>query len=122
MLAISSLFVIFAVVYFFFPRVFRRRMSDALGQIHFWANVIAVILNFAIPIFFNLTFHSPPSDSKLGKIVRAFGTGLHSFAWEIGALLLAQAFFLVNLLWSIFKSKKEFAPTTSSANSVSSEI
>jgi hypothetical protein len=50
------------------------------------------------------------------------GPGLNSFAWEIGALFLAQAFFLVNLLWSIFKGKKEFAVTTSSANSVTSEI
>jgi heme/copper-type cytochrome/quinol oxidase subunit 1 len=121
-LAISGLFLIFSLVYFFFPRIFRRRMSDVFGRLHFRANVIAVFLQFAIPVFFNLTFHAPSGQSKLGKLVQAFGTGLNSFAWEIGALALAQVFFLVNLLWSIFKGEKLFTSATTSAISVIGEI
>ena len=120
-LACSGLFFIFALAYVFFPRVFRRQMNERLGRLHFWANVIAVLLLLAFPIYFNLSLHSPSGESKRDRFFRAFGASLHSFAWEIGAMLVVQALFLGNLLWSIFGGQKLFRSTTINSSTVSNK-
>src|SRR5260370_10253668 len=89
-LGCSGLFFVFALIYFFFPKLFHRQMNKKLGRSHFWANVIAVFLLLAFPIYFNLSLHSQPGESKLDRFFRAFGGSLDSFAWGIGALLIVQ--------------------------------
>ncbi|CAA9404639.1 MAG: Cytochrome c oxidase polypeptide I, partial [uncultured Phycisphaerae bacterium] len=42
----SSIFGIFAALYFWYPKMFGRLMSERLGQVHFWGTFV----------FFNLTF------------------------------------------------------------------
>ena len=43
-LVCSGLFFVFALSYFFFPKIFHRQMNDKLGRFHFWANMFAVFL------------------------------------------------------------------------------
>jgi heme/copper-type cytochrome/quinol oxidase subunit 1 len=121
-LACSGLFFAFALTYFFFPKIFHRQMNEKLGRFHFWANMIAVFLLLAFPIYFNLSFHSQPDESKLDRFLRAFGRSLDSFAWGIGALLTVQVLFLGNLLWSIFKGQKVSRPTITESTAASSEV
>src|SRR6267143_879887 len=75
-LGCSGLFFGFALAYFFFPRIFHRRMNRVLGQIHFCMNLIAFLVLLALPIYFNLAFHSPPDETTLGRVLRAFGSGM----------------------------------------------
>jgi len=121
-LVCSGLFFVFALTYFFFPRIFHRQMNRKLGRFHFWANMIAVSLLLVFPIYFNLSFRSQPGESKLDRFVRAFGASLDSFAWEIGAMSIVQVLFLGNLLWSIFKGQKVFRPTIPESTAASSKI
>jgi hypothetical protein len=102
-LACSGLFFVFALAYFLLRRVFRCQMNEQLGRLHFWANTIAVFLLLAFPVYFNLSFHSPPGEPKLDRFFRSFGASLDSFAYGIEAMLVVQALFLGNLLWSIFR-------------------
>jgi heme/copper-type cytochrome/quinol oxidase subunit 1 len=111
-LACSGLFFAFALAYFFFPTIFHRRLNRVLGQIHFWSNVIAFVLLLALPIYFNLVFHSPPDESKLGTAVRAFGSAMDSFFLGIEVLAIIQILFLANVLWSAFKGERTSGPTT----------
>jgi heme/copper-type cytochrome/quinol oxidase subunit 1 len=109
-LACSGLFFGFALAYFFFPRIFHRCMNRMLGQIHFWLNVIAFLVLLAMPIYFNLVFHSPPDETKLGTAFRAFGSAMDSFFLGIEVLAIIQILFLANVLWSAFKGKTTFEP------------
>ncbi len=121
-LTCSGLFFVFALTYFCFPKIFHRQMNEKLGRFHFWANMLAVFLFLAFPLFFNLSFHSQPGESKLDRFFRAFGASLDSYAWGIGALLIVQVLFLGNLLWSIFKGQKVIRPTTTGSTAASGEI
>jgi heme/copper-type cytochrome/quinol oxidase subunit 1 len=111
-LACSGLFFRFTLAYFFFPRIFRRCMNRMLGQIHFWLNVIAFLVLLALPIYFNLIFHAPPDETKLGTAFRAFGSAMDSFFLGIKFLATIQILFLVNVLWSAFKGERTSGPTT----------
>jgi hypothetical protein len=102
----SGLFFVFALAYFFFPRIFRRRMNEVLGQIHFWLNVTAFLVLLALPIYFNLIFHSLPDEAKPGRIFRAFGSSVASVALGIQILAAIQIFFLANGLWSVFRGER----------------
>jgi cytochrome c oxidase subunit 1 len=42
----GSVMAIFAGIYFWFPKVFGRRLSEPLGKIHFWLYVIGFVLTF----------------------------------------------------------------------------
>jgi len=118
-LGCSGLFFAFALVYFFFPRIFHRRMNRVLGQIHFWLNVIAFLVLLALPIYFNLVFQSPPGETKLERGFRAFGSAMDSFFLAIEVLGIVQILFLVNVLWSVFKGEKASGPAMLDPFSVS---
>ena len=111
-LACSGLFFGFALAYFFFPRIFHRCMNRMLGQIHFWLNVIAFLVLLALPVYFNLVFHSPPDETRLGTAFRAFGSAMDSFFLGIEVLAIIQILFLANVLWSAFKGERTSDPTT----------
>ena len=105
-LTCSGLFFAFALAYFFFPKLFHRRISEVLGRVHFWLNVIALFVLLSLPIYFNLVFQSPPGETKFQRIVRAFGSSMDSFFWGIQVLAVVQIVFLANILWSIFKGER----------------
>lgn len=111
-LACSGLFFALALSYFFFPRIFHRRLNRALSQIHFWLNVIAFLVLLALPIYFNLVFHSPPNETKLGTAFRAFGSAMDSFFLGTEILTIIQIVFLANVLWSAFKGERTSGQTT----------
>ena len=105
-LVCSALFCTIAIVYFYFPRVFRRQLNELLGWLHFWANVISLFLLLLIPIYFNLAIESPASESKAERFYRAFGASVSSLLISIQLLALVQILFIGNLIWSSFKGKK----------------
>ncbi len=103
LLVAAAVFSAFAVVYLAFPLIFRREISSALGEVHFWMSALAVLLEFALTYWFNLTFKTRPDESRLDIFFHAFGASLDATSWAIYVFLLAQVIFVVNLLWSAFK-------------------
>jgi cytochrome c oxidase subunit 1 len=101
------LFGIFAGVYYWFPKIFGRMMSEALGKIHF-------ILTF---IFFNLTFFPMHFLGIGGHMRRIYNPmqydflqplqGINTFI-SISAFLLGavQIFFVINFIGSLFFGKR----------------
>jgi hypothetical protein len=94
----------------------KRKSHALLGQLHFWANLIAFFLLLAFPVYFNLTFRSPVGESKTDRFFRAFGASMDSFVWGIQVLGIIQILFLGNILWSIFMGEKLFRPATSASS------
>ncbi len=102
-MAVASLFGVFAGTYFWFPKMTGRMMSEGLGKLHFWLTFIGVYCIF-MPMHYlglagNVRRYSAFVDDYLIPLIP-----VHKFI-TIAALLTgaAQFIFLFNLIWSRFK-------------------
>jgi cytochrome c oxidase subunit 1 len=98
----GSLFAAFAGIYYWFPKMFGRMMSETLGKIHFF-------LTF---IFYNMVFFPMHILGVGGHMRRIYDPTQYEFlqplqpinvfiTMSLFALGLAQIPFLVNLGWSL---------------------
>ena len=101
------IFALFASVYYWFPKMFGRMMSEPLGKIHF-------VLTY---IFFNLTFFPMHFLGVGGHMRRIYNPTQYEFlqplqdwnvfiTWSALSLGLSQLPFLINFCWSLFAGKK----------------
>jgi cytochrome c oxidase subunit I len=102
-MAVASLFGVFAGTYFWFPKMFGRMMNEPLGKLHFWLTFIGVYAIF-MPMHYlglagNVRRYSAFVDDYLIPLIP-----VHKFI-TVAALLTgaAQLIFLFNLIWSRFK-------------------
>jgi cytochrome c oxidase subunit 1 len=99
----GTLFALFAGVYYWYPKVTGRKMSEALGRLHFWPSLL----------FMNCIF-MPMLFQGLAGVSRRLSDGgaSYHFAGDVGglnrmisysawALAVAQIPFLVNFFWSL---------------------
>ena len=101
------IFALFASIYFWFPKMFGRMMSEKLGKIHF-------VLTY---IFFNATFFPMHILGIGGHMRRIYNPMQYEFIQPMqdinvfittSALILglSQIFFVANFFWSLFGGKK----------------
>jgi cytochrome c oxidase subunit I len=102
-MAVASLFGVFAGTYFWFPKMFGRMMNDTLGKCHFWLTFLGVYCIF-MPMHYlglvgNVRRYSAFVDDYLAPLIP-----VHRFI-TIAALLTgaAQLIFFWNLIWSRFR-------------------
>ena len=118
-MASSVLFAIFAATYYWFPKIFGRFMSEALGKWHFWLTFIGVYAVFI-----------PMHIMGLGGTMRRIYSP-HAYQylqqwtpWEkalsiFGLILIgAQLLFVVNFFWSLFKGRRATDPNPWQANTL----
>ena len=104
----GTIFAMFAGIYYWFPKITGRKMSDFLGKLHFWPSFI-FINGIFMPMFIQ----------GLAGVSRRLWDGGQQYAhaqpvleWNtfmsISAfgLLFAQLPFMFNLFWSIKKGQK----------------
>ncbi len=104
----GTIFALFAGVYYWFPKMTGRKMNEVLGHLHFWPSLIC--MNF---VFFPMLLQG------LAGMNRRMYDGGASYTHNQSVLQLnevitvaafimaaAQIFFIVNLLWSMFKGPK----------------
>jgi cytochrome c oxidase subunit 1 len=114
----GTIFALFAGIYYWYPKITGRMMSEFWGKIHFWTSLI----------FMNLIFQPMFKQGMAGMLRRmadggaqysqmAHGDfkgglmpdvmGLHKWIlWAAVCLALAQIPFIINLFWSISHGKK----------------
>jgi cytochrome c oxidase subunit 1 len=102
-MAVASIFGVFAGTYFWFPKMTGRMMSEPLGKLHFWLTFIGVYAIF-MPMHYlglagNIRRYSAFVDDFMIPLIP-----VHKFI-TIAALLTgaAQLIFLYNLLHSRFR-------------------
>ncbi|MGB6393726.1 MAG: cbb3-type cytochrome c oxidase subunit I [Candidatus Acidiferrales bacterium] len=102
-MAVASLFGVFAGTYFWFPKMFGRMMNDTLGKWHFWLTFLGVNCIF-MPMHYlglagNVRRYSAFVDDYLAPLIP-----VHRFI-TVAALLTggAQLIFFFNLAWSRFR-------------------
>ena len=105
-MGVASIFAIFAGLYYWFPRMWGRRMSERLGKWHFFLTFIGVHLIF-IPMHFVGLVGNPRRypDFKdvefLGALIPMHKAISHSAMWTG----LAQLLFSWNFFRSMFKGE-----------------
>jgi cytochrome c oxidase subunit 1 len=111
-MGVAAIFGMFAGIYFWFPKMFGRMMSERLGRIHFWITFVGVYSIF-IPMHIMGIVGMPRRYSRFaenGQQIYGFLESLHPLVLfvTVAAVItfFTQFLFLFNLLWSLFKGKK----------------
>src|SRR5882724_12734442 len=106
-MGVAATFAILGALFFWFPKMYGRRLNESLGKIHFWLTFAGVYCVFMPLHWLGLLTHANLySGSRIAAIsamvapVRAFITVAAIF------LVLAQGIFLFNFLWSLFRGEK----------------
>ncbi|HUS10794.1 MAG TPA: cbb3-type cytochrome c oxidase subunit I [Pyrinomonadaceae bacterium] len=106
-MGVASIFGMFAAIYFWFPKMFGRFMSERLGKIHFWITFVGVYCIF-VPMHTMGMVGMPRRYSEFGQY--EFLARLHPLVVfvSIAAIItvFTQLLFYFNLVWSAFKGKK----------------
>ncbi len=117
----GTIFAIFAGVYYWFPKMTGRRMSEFWGRVHFWGSLIFMNLIF-MPMFAQgmagmsrrmsdggatYSLANPDNaDVTVGTFsdtIMGMNVSISAAAW---AMLVAQLPFIVNLFWSVKHGEK----------------
>jgi cytochrome c oxidase subunit I len=103
----SSLFGIFAGIYFWFPKMFGRRMNETLGKIHFTGTFIAGNCTFFPMHILGAAGHMRRITDPLQYVWLRDLQPLNQFI-SVNAFCLGtiQIFFLVNFFYSLFWGQK----------------
>jgi cytochrome c oxidase subunit I len=109
-MAAALLMSLFAAIYFWFPKMFGRMMSEALGKLHFWLTFLPLNV-----VFFGMLligFHGmqrrlyDPSVYDFLKPLLPLNRAVSQAAFLLGA---AQLIFVVNFFWSLARGPRASA-------------
>jgi cytochrome c oxidase subunit I len=111
-MGVAAIFGMFAGIYFWFPKMFGRMMSERLGKVHFWITFIGVYCIF-IPMHIMGIVGMPRRYSQFeegGQQIYEYLRSLHPLVLfvTVAAIVtvVTQLLFFFNLFWSMFKGKK----------------
>ncbi len=106
-MGVAATFAILAALFFWFPKMFGRRLNESLGKIHFWLTFAGVYCVFMPMHWLGLIAHSRVSPATPLASAFAAGSAIRNFI--TAAILLtvfAQGLFLFNFLSSLFRGEK----------------
>lgn len=104
----GTIFALFAGVYFWYPKVTGRKMSEFLGKIHFFGSIICMNGIF-MPMFLqgiggmHRRWYDGGATYELAKPLLHFNNAIW---WAAVGLLVFQVPFIFNFVWSFFRGKK----------------
>ena len=101
-----TLMATFGAIYFWFPKMFGRMMSEGLGKLHFWFTFLPFFIIFFMQHFLGLQ-GAPRRYYAFTAYDYLQQTRGQNMVISIAAMVLisAQVFFLVNFAWSLFKGR-----------------
>jgi len=103
----GTLMALFGGIYYWFPKVTGRKMSDALGKLHFWLTFVFINCVF-MPMFIqglagvSRRLYDGGAQYAHAQGVLHLNVFMSVAAWCLG---LAQILFIVNFFWSMRKGK-----------------
>ena len=106
-MGVAATFAILGALFFWFPKLFGRRLNESLGKLHFWLTFAGVYLVFMPMHWLGLLSHANIYSGSRGVAIAAMVGPARSFI-TVAALVtvFAQGIFLVNFLWSLFRGEK----------------
>ncbi|HKV23677.1 MAG TPA: cbb3-type cytochrome c oxidase subunit I [Candidatus Acidoferrum sp.] len=102
-MGVAATFALLAAFFFWFPKLFARRLNEALGKAHFWLTFVGVYLLFMPMHWLGLTASAGASAAPAGV---SLAHSLRSVVTLATVLTVsAQALFVVNLIGTLWRSE-----------------
>jgi len=99
-MGVAATFAILAALFFWFPKMFGRRLNETLGKLHFWLTFAGVYLLFMSMHWLGLV------DRASNLTSSAAIHGLRTFLTVVAlATIAAQVLFFVNFFWSLLRGE-----------------
>jgi cytochrome c oxidase subunit 1 len=106
-MGVAATFAVLGALFFWFPKLFGRRLNEPLGKLHFWLTFAGVYCVFMPMHWLGLIAHSRVSAGGALASVAAAGSSIRTFiTFAILLTVAAQVLFLINFLWSLFRGEK----------------
>jgi cytochrome c oxidase subunit 1 len=106
-MGVAATFAILGALFFWFPKLFGRRLNESLGKIHFWLTFVGVFLVFMPMHWLGLVSRANIySGSRATAITGMVGPGRAFISVAAILVVFAQGIFLFNFLWSFFCGEK----------------
>jgi cytochrome c oxidase subunit 1 len=106
-MGVAATFAILGALFFWFPKLFGRRLNEPLGKIHFWLTFAGVYSIFMPMHWLGLVSHTNiNSGRRIAVIAAMVGPARTFITFAILLTVAAQVLFLFNFLWSLFRGKK----------------
>jgi cytochrome c oxidase subunit 1 len=103
----ATFFAGFAGLYYWFPKMFGRRMSEPLGKLHFWATLIAFNAVFLPMFVLGMGGHMRRIyDPTNYEFLRPLQPVNQWITWAAFGLFAAQLPFVANLVWSLVAGER----------------
>jgi cytochrome c oxidase subunit 1 len=116
-MGVAATFAILGALFFWFTKMFARRLNETLGKLHFWLTFAGVYCVFMPMHWLGLMAHfgaatggqaavGSPASSCVAPLALP-GASLRTFVTVATILTLAaQALFLVNFVWTLWRGEK----------------
>jgi cytochrome c oxidase subunit 1 len=106
-MGVAATFAILGALFFWFPKLFGRRLNEPLGRVHFWLTFAGVYAVFMPMHWLGLITHSRISSASQLQAFTTLSTHLRAFITVASILTIAaQGIFLFNFLWSLLRGEK----------------
>src|SRR2546430_6631789 len=106
-MGVAATFAILGALFFWFPKLFGRRLNEPLGKLHFWITFAGVYCVFMPMHWLGLIAHSRVSPRTPVAFVAAARSAIRTLiTLAIVLTVFAQGLFLINFLWSRFRCEK----------------
>ena len=106
-MGVAATFAILAALFFWFPKLFGRRLNERLGKLHFWVTFAGVYCVFMPMHWLGLISHTARNPGVNFSVIGAWIGPARSFiTTAILVTVLAQGVFLFNFLWSLLRDEK----------------
>jgi cytochrome c oxidase subunit 1 len=113
-MGIAAIFAILGGLFFWFPKMFARRLNETLGKLHFWLTFSGVYCVFMPMHWLGLMAHSRSANGDLTPILPlatslsiSLGASLRLFVTVATILTVAaQALFLFNFAWTLLRGEE----------------
>ena len=106
-MGVAATFAILGALFFWFPKLFGRRLSERLGKLHFWLTFAGVYCVFMPMHWLGLVSHVAKNPGANPIVIASWIGPARSFITAgILVTVLAQGIFLFNFLWSLFRGER----------------
>jgi cytochrome c oxidase subunit 1 len=103
-MGIAATFAMLGALFFWFPKMFGRRLDERLGRIHFWITFAGVYFIFMPMHWLGLLSHLHLSTGASLSAAIAAGSAIRSFVTAATLITIAaQGIFLVNFVASLLR-------------------
>jgi cytochrome c oxidase subunit 1 len=107
-MGVAATFAILGALFFWFPKLFGRRLNEPLGKIHFWLTFAGVYCVFMPMHWLGLIAHTNLySGSRTAAIAAIVGPVRAFITFAILLTVFAQGIFIINFLWSLWRGEKD---------------